>query len=326
MRQWQVEAAGEPAAVMHLRDAPEAPLRPGEIRVRVAASGIGLPDVLMCRGTYPLTPALPFTPGQEFAGVVTEAAPGSDVAPGARLMGVAAFMIGRGSFAQSCITYAPMAYAQPDGMDDATAACFTIGFHTAYLALARRAALRAGETVLVHGGAGGTGLAAITLAHALGGRVIATASTPQKAAICRDAGAELAIDLSAARDFVSAVDRHTKGEGAHVVFDPVGGEMFERSIDCTAPEGRILPIGFACGRWGVIGAEALAMRNISIVGALGGGFAREVMLDVHAQLIALWRAGKIAPHIDARIGFDEIAAGVQRVADRAVSGRIVALQ
>ena len=323
MRAWQVTGQGEPMQVMLQAQAERPALRPGELRIRVAAAGIGLPDVLMCRGTYPLTPMLPFTPGQEFAGTVIEAGEGTATPPGTRLMGIAAFMTGSGSLAEECITYESMSYPLPTGMDAATAAAFTIGYHTAYLALVRRAGLRAGETVLVHGGAGGTGLAAIQLAHALGATVIATAGGAAKADLCRAWGADHAIDTSA-RDFVSAVDRLTDGRGADIVFDPVGGATFERSVDCVAREARLLPIGFACGRWGVISAETLAFRNISIVGAIGGGFERDTMLALHSELLALHAAGKIRVHIDQTIGFDDIAAGVQRVADRKVRGRIVA--
>jgi NADPH2:quinone reductase len=324
MRQWQVTRQGEPIDVMRLAEGALGPLRPGELRIRVAAAGIGLPDVLMCRGTYPLAPPPPFTPGQEFVGTVIETGPGVTTPAGTRLIGIAAFMIGHGSFADECITYEAMTYPVGAALDDASAACFTIAYHTAYLALVRRAQLRAGETVLVHGGAGGTGTAAIQLAHALGATVIATAAGAEKAEFCRAMGADVTIDTTA-RDFVSVVDKQTAGRGADIVFDPVGGTVFERSVDCIAREGRLLPIGFACGRWGVVGVETLAFRNISIVGALGGGFERDDMLAMHATLLAMYDAGKIAVPIDRRIDFTEIAAGVQRVADRLVRGRIVAV-
>jgi len=324
MRQWQIGGQGEPSEVLRLGEGALGALRPGELRIRVAASGIGLPDVLMCRGTYPLTPSLPFTPGQEFVGTVIETGAGVVAEVGTRLMGVAAFMVGHGSFADECITYEAMSFPVGAAMDDVSAACFTIAYHTAYLALVRRAKLCAGETVLVHGGAGGTGSAAIQLAHALGATVIATAGGAEKAEFCRDMGADLAVDTST-QNFVSVVDKHTGGRGADIVFDPVGGTMFERSVDCIAREGRLLPIGFACGRWGVVGVETLAFRNISIVGALGGGFERDEMLAVHDTLLKLHDAGKIAVVIDRRIGFAEIAAGAQRVADRLVRGRIVAV-
>lgn len=324
MRAWRVTGTGDPDAVMRLEQTALEPLGPGELRVRVKASALGFPDVLMCRGTYPLTPALPFTPGQEFAGTVAEAGPGAATPAGTKVMGVAAFMLGRGAFAEECKTFDTMVFPVDDGMDDAEAAGFTIGFHTAYIALARRAALKPGEVLLVHGGAGGTGAAAIQLGKALGARVIATAGGAEKAALCRTLGAEAAIDTTA-EDFVSAVNAATHGRGADIIYDPVGGEMYEKSLGCIAQEGRLLPIGFASGRWGQIPLEAIVLKQISVIGALGGGYERDAMLAMHKALLALHRAGKIRTVVDRRIGFDDIRDGVQALSDRKVKGRMVAV-
>jgi len=324
MRAWRVTGRGEPREVMtEIVDELE-PAGPGELVVKVEASALGFPDVLMCRGTYPLTPPLPFTPGQEFVGTVTAVGPGVSTPVGTRLMGVAAFMLGRGSFAETCKTYEAMSFPVGATMDDADAAAFTIAYHTAYIALVRRARMTAGETLLVHGGAGGTGFAAIQLGKALGARVIATAGGPDKAALCRELGADCAIDY-AREDFVQAVNAATGGRGADIVFDPVGGDVFERSVGCIASEGRLLPIGFASGRWGVVSPETLVLKNISMVGALGGGFDRETMLSIHDRLLELYAEGAIKVVIDRTIGFDAIRDGVQALADRKVRGRIVAL-
>ena len=180
MRAWQVNGQGEPSEVMREVQIDLAAAGPGELIIKVAASALALPDVLLCRGVYPLTPPLPFTPGLEFVGTLTQAGPGVSTPIGTRLMGVAAFTMGTGAFADQCKTYEPMVYPVARGMDDADAAGFTIAYHTAYVGLVRRAKLQAGETVLVHGGAGGTGFAAIQLAKALGARVIATAGGPPK--------------------------------------------------------------------------------------------------------------------------------------------------
>ena len=324
MRAWRVTGRGEPREVMSEVDTELEPVGPGELRVKVAASALGFPDVLMCRGIYPLTPPLPFTPGQEFAGTVVEVGPGVSTKVGARIMGVSAFMLGRGAFAPECKTYEPMIFPAPDGMDDAAAASFTIAYHTAYLALVRRAKLVAGETMLVHGGAGGTGFAAIQLGKALGARVIATAGGPEKVAFCRTLGADIVVDYTL-DDFVKPVNEATGGKGADIVYDPVGGEIFEQSMGCIASEGRLLPIGFACGRWGVVSPEALVLKNVSMVGALGGGFDRGYMLSVHDALMKLYAKGAIKIAIDRRIDFGEIRDGVQALADRKVRGRIVAL-
>ena len=324
MRAWQVNGRGEPKDVLEQVTLDLAPAGPGELNIHVVASALALPDVLLCRGTYPLTPPLPFVPGLEFVGTVTAAGLGTSTQVGARVMGVAAFMVGHGAFADSCKTYEAMVYPVPEGMDDADAAGFTIAYHTAHIGLVRRGKLQAGETVLVHGGAGGTGFAAIQLAKALGATVIATAGGADKAAFCRELGADVAIDHTTG-NWVAAVNGATKGRGADIVFDPVGGETFEKSADCIAPEGRLLPIGFACGSWGNIPPVTLAMKNISIVGVLAGGFPRDYMMSMHNHLVELYRNGAIKMAIDHKIGFDDIAQGVQDVADRKVRGRIVAI-
>lgn len=324
MKAWQVTGQGEPSQVMTLTEQELGPIGPGELHVEVAASALGFPDVLMCRGTYPLTPSLPFTPGQEFVGIVTEAGPGTTLPVGARVMGVAAFMLGKGSFATHCKTYEQMIFPVETAIDDADAAAFTIAYHTAYIGLVRRAKLVAGETVLVHGGAGGTGFAAIQLAKALGARVIATAGGADKVATCRELGADIAIDYNA-KDFSAEVNKATEGRGVDIVFDPVGGETFENSINCLAQEGRLLPIGFACGRWGEISPALLVFKNASIVGTIAGGFDRDFMVKMHRELLDLHAQGKIRVAIDRKIGFEGIADGLQALADRKVKGRVVAL-
>ena len=324
MRAWQVNGQGEPKDIMKQVTIDLAPAGPGELNIHVTASALALPDVLLCRGVYPLTPPLPFVPGLEFVGTVTEAGPGTSTAVGTKVMGVAAFTMGHGAFADGCKTYEMMVYPVPDGMDDAEAAAFVIAYQTAYIGLVRRGKLQKGETVLVHGAAGGTGFAAIQLAKALGAKVITTSGGADKVAICRELGADVAIDHTAG-DWVKAVNDATDGRGADIVFDPVGGEMFEKSADCCAQEGRLLPIGFACGRWGVISPVVLTLKNISIVGVLAGGFPRDYMMSMHNHLVELYQKGAIKMVIDKRIGFDDIAQGVQDVADRKVRGRIVAI-
>jgi len=324
MRAWQVNGQGEPKDILKQVTLDLAPAGPGELNIHVTASALALPDVLLCRGVYPLTPPLPFVPGLEFVGTVTEAGPGTSTAVGTKVMGVAAFTMGHGAFADGCKTYEMMVYPVPDGMDDAEASAFVIAYQTAYIGLVRRGKLQKGGTVLVHGAAGGTGFAAVMLAKALGAKVITTAGGAEKAALCRELGADVAIDHTAG-DWVKAVNDATDGRGADIVFDPVGGEMFEKSADCTAQEGRLLPIGFACGRWGVISPVVLTLKNISIVGVLAGGFPRDYMMSMHNHLVELYQKGAIKMVIDKRIGFDDIAQGVQDVADRKVRGRIVAI-
>jgi NADPH:quinone reductase len=324
MRAWQVKAQGEPADVIEEVDVGLSPPGPHELQVRVIASTLALPDVLLCRGLYRLLPPVPFTPGLEFVGTVV--AVGSDVTTpiGAKVMGVSSFFMGNGAFADECKAYEAAVFPVPAGMSDVDAAGFTIAYHTAYFGLVRRAKLQAGETVLVHGAAGGTGFAAIMLAKALGARVIATAGGAERAAACLELGADVAIDHTAV-DFVDAVNRATNGRGADIVFDPVGGETFERSADCTAPEGRLLPIGFASGRWGTLESSVLTRKNISIVGVMPAGFAREEMLSMHDALSELYNKGAIKMLIDRTIGFADIRNSLQDIADRKTRGRIVAI-
>ena len=325
MRAWQVTGQGEPHEVMRMASAelPPGPLGEGELKIRVRGAALAFPDVLMCRGIYPLTPALPFTPGQEFFGEVTAAGARTTTPVGTRLMGIAAFMVGHGSFAEECKTQESMTFRVPEGMSAEEAAGFTIQFHTAYIGLKRRARLAAGETLLVTGAAGGTGAAAIQMGKALGARVIAAAGGPDKTAACRAIGADLAIDYFV-EDFAAAVNAATGGRGADVVFDPVGGETFEKSLDCLAIEGRILPIGFACGKWGSVSPEQFAFKNASLVGAIAGMFPRQDMLAMHDEILTLHAAGKLELSLDRVIGFDGISEGLQDLADRKVRGRVVA--
>ena len=324
MKAWQVTGQGEPSQVMSQIDKELGEVGPGELHIHVTASAIGFPDVLMCRGTYPLTPSLPFTPGQEFVGTVTEAGPGTTLPVGTRVMGVSAFMLGQGAFAEQCKTYEQMIFPVTTAINDVDAAAFTIAYHTAYIGLVRRAKLIAGETVLVHGGAGGTGFAAIQLAKALGATVIATAGGAEKVARCRELGADVAIDYNST-DFSAAVNKATGGRGVDIVFDPVGGDVFENSINCLANEGRLLPIGFACGRWGEISPALLVFKNASIVGVIAGGFERDFMLSMHNELLDLHAKGAIKVAIDRAIGFAGIRDGMQDLADRKVVGRVVAV-
>lgn len=323
MRAWQVIGAGEPAEVMKEAEVALAPPPSGQLAIRVVASALGLPDVLMCRGEYRHAPSVPFTLGQEFVGIVTAAGPDTSTPVGAKVMGVSAFFEGAGAFAEFCLAPECAVYPVPEGMDDASAAAFTIGYHTAHVGLVRRAGLRAGKTVLVHGASGGTGGAAVRLAKAYGATVLATAGGADKAQACLDQGADIVIDYNET-DFVAAVRAATDGRGVDIVYDPVGGETFERSIECTAAEGCLIPIGFASGRWGVVPSNDLTRRNISIIGALPAGFPREQMLAMHTELGALFRQDKLRAPIDRQIRFADIRDGLQAIADREVKGRIVA--
>ena len=323
MRAWQVHEHGEPAQALRRTDAPPPEPREGQLRVRVAATALGLPDVLMCRGSYPLTPALPFTPGQELVGEVIEAAPGAPAAVGERVMGVSLFTGGDGGFAQEALLGGSMVFPAPAHLSDAEAAGFVIPYHTAHVGLVRRAGLREGEVLLVLGGAGGTGSAAIQLGRSLGARVIATAGGAEKAAFCERLGAELAIDYRE-QDVVEAVRQATGGRGADVVYDPVGGEAFAAGAKCIAHEGRLLLIGFASGRWGQPKSADLVFRNYSVVGAMpGSGFEREFNLSVHEDLMQRCGRGEIRVPIHREFPFEELPEALEEVASRRAQGKVV---
>jgi NADPH2:quinone reductase len=324
MKAWRVSRSGEPKEVLELWSGDiEAPEQ-GELVVKVAASGLALPDVMLCRGTYSLLPPMPFTPGLEFVGEVVRAGPGTSTAPGTRVMGVAAFLTGRGAFGDECKVQERAAYPAPSDMTPAEAAGFTIAFHTGYIGLHRRAKLVKGESVLVTGAAGGTGYAAVQLAKAMGAIVIALAGGHEKGEFCLRQGADLVLDHTRG-DWAQAVKDATSGKGVDVVYDPVGGEVFERSFDCLGVEGRLLPVGFASGRRGDIPSALLNRRNASIVGVLGGGFPRNEMLEVHEALMRLRADGAIQTVIDHTVAFDAIPDGLEAISQRNVQGRIVAL-
>lgn len=326
MKAWQITAAGEPIDVLRLGNRPEPPLPAGHLRCVVHASAIGWPDTAMCRGTYAFRPPLPFTPGQEFCGRVVEIAPDAidaGIGLGDRVAGVSSFFTGEGAFADTTIARPDTLYPVPQAMTDVQAAAFCIPFHTAQAALVLRAQLRAGETLLVHGGSGGTGSAAIQLGDALGAIVIATAGGKSKAAVCRDLGATHVIDHTA-EPFADAVLSHTHGAGADVVFDPVGGDVFEESFRCLARFGRILPVGLASGRWGAVPIGSLALRNVSIMTASPSGYPRAEALAHHADLVERFGRGELTPLVGATVDFTEIADAVQAVADRSSIGRTVA--
>jgi NADPH2:quinone reductase len=294
---------------------------PGMLRVRVEACGIGLPDVFMCRGSYALTPKLPFTPGQELAGVVLEAGAGARARAGARVMAVSAFFMGQGGFADEAFALDDFCFPVPAEMPMAEAAAFLIPYHTAWIGLVKRGALQPGETLLVTGGAGGTGSAAIQLGRALGARVLATARGAERQAFCRTLGAELALDPGA--ELAAAVRDATGGRGADVVYDTVGGETFEAATRCIAHEGRLLLIGFASGRWGRIDPAHMVRQNYAVVGVIPSGYGRETKEAAQAELLAHRARGALRVPLDARVPFERLPDALERLARGAVLGKLV---
>jgi NADPH2:quinone reductase len=324
MRAWQLETQGSPADVLIQGERAVPEPGPGEVQIRVAAAGVGLPDVMMCRGTYVFEPPRPAVLGQEIVGVVTVLGEGCALEVGQRVMGVTSFYTGNGGFAEFCIAPEFSLYPVPEAMSDAEAAAFTIPYHTAWVGLKVRGKIAADEVLVVHGGAGGTGTAAIRLAKALGATVIATAGGEEKLAYCKDAGADECID-NRKLDVSTRVMEITGGRGADVVFDPVGGELFEQSVAYTASGGRLLAVGFASGRWGAPDSGELVMRNCAALGVFVGAHDHDEMLQCHQSLSELYAAERLTAKPDVITSFDEIGGTVAALERREILGKAVAV-
>jgi NADPH2:quinone reductase len=323
MKAWRVIKHGEPKAVMQLGEKAVPEPGPGEVRILVSAVALGLPDVFMCRGTYAFNPEIPFTPGQEVVGIVTAVGEGVDIVAGSRVIATTSFIQGNGGFAEQALAQIGATYRIPNDMPDEDAAAFLIPFQTAYLALVRRGQLSRGETLLVHGGAGGVGSAAIQVGCALGANVIATATGPDKVRACLELGASSAIDIGT-QDFAEAVNEATDGRGANVIFDPVGGDVFVQSFNCIANEGRLLAIGYSSGKWKNAATGAVVFKNCSVVGVLAALYDKDFLDRTHVALLELYATGQIRPARQI-IAFEDIPNALTDLADRKVIGRVVAV-
>ncbi|MFF4888826.1 NADPH:quinone oxidoreductase family protein [Micromonospora chersina] len=314
---------GEPRDVLRLADVPDPEPGPGQLVVRVLASPANFPDVLMCRGEYQVRPNLPFTPGVELCGEVVALGAGvTGFSAGDRVLGGAA--LPHGGFGEFALLDAATTFPAPAALDDTEASALYIGYQTGWFGLHRRAALRAGETLLVHAAAGGVGSAAVQLGRAAGARVIGVVGGPEKAAVARALGADVVVDRRD-EDFVEVVRAETGGRGADVVYDPVGGDTYQRSTKCVAFEGRILVVGFAGGRIQSAALNHALVKNYSIVGLHWGLYQRHdpaAVAECHRALTALADRGAVRPLVSERLPLDEVAAGVQRLADGATVGRV----
>lgn len=324
MRAWQVAELGEPRDVLRLTSVAEPVPGPRQVLVRVLAAPANFPDVLMCRGTYQVRPALPFVPGVELCGEVQ--AVGSEVdgiEVGARVVGAAA--LPAGGFAELALMDAETTFPAPPALDDAQAASLYIGYQTGWFGLHRRAALQPGETLLVHAAAGGVGSAAVQLGKAAGARVIGVVGGPAKAAVAAELGADIVIDRYA-EDFVAVVKEATDGRGADVVYDPVGGDTYDRSVKCIAFEGRVLVVGFAGGRIQQAALNHALVKNYSVVGLHWGLYQQRdpaLVARCHRELVHLAAEGFVRPLVGERLTLEEIGDGVQRLADGLTVGRVV---
>jgi len=309
-------------AGLELAELPPPEVGACHVHIDVEAAGINFSDSLMLEGRYQHRPALPFVPGLEVAGRIEAVGVGvGGLARGQRVMA----LLDHGGFAEQAVARADDVIGLPDGLDAATAAGFAITYGTAFGALVWRAGLAKGEALLVHGAAGGVGLTAVECGKALGATVIATARGPERTALARAHGADHVVD-SEAGDLVEQVRSLTEGRGADVVFDPVGGKMFEASLRCTAWEGRIILIGFASGTIPQIPANILLVKNIAAVGFFWGSYRRHDPERLRAGFKRLfdWHAaGLIRPVVSERVALDEVATAIDRLRRRQTSGKLV---
>jgi NADPH2:quinone reductase len=322
MRAWQVTRYGRPEDALAQRDVALPEPGPGEARVRVEMAALGLPDVFMCGATYAFEPTLPFTPGQEVVGTVTARGEGGPEV-GSRVLAVTAFFKGFGGFAEEAIVLAGSAFPAPASLPAADAAGFAIPFHTAWLGLVRRGALSSGDVVVVLGAAGGSGAAAVALAHALGHRVIAVARGAEKAAFCRELGADAVVD-SEASDPTAAIRAANDGRGVDVVFDPVGGVPARQAMRALGSEGRLLAVGYASGQWAEAPTAALVQANTSIVGVYVGAYERADVVQAHEACMTLEAQGRLPSLVRRVVDFDAIPAALGEVLDRRSIGKVVA--
>ncbi len=311
-----------PPDLLTLEDWPEPEPGPGEVQVAVKAVGVNYVDVLMCAGGYQLKPDLPFIPGLEAAGIVRKLGPG--------VTGVAvgdAVISGHrpGAFAEFAVCAADRLWPLPEGFDFAEGATFRSAFHTAYHALVQRAGLKAGETLLVHGASGGTGLAAVQIGKVIGARVIATGGSDEKLAEVARLGADDVVNYTRGplRDAVKAANG---GRGVDVVFDPVGGDMFDESMRCLAWGARICVIGFTSGRRPEAKVNHVLIKGASILGIRAGEATRHnpsLLEDSRRTLLGWVREGRLRPHISHRFTLEQVHEALQTVVDRKVLGKAV---
>jgi len=319
MRAWQITGVGAPTDVLHMVELPVPDPGPGEVLLLVHAAGVGMPDAFMCRSTYAFSPPMPFVPGQEMCGTVVAVGEGATARVGDRLMGVTSFYDGRGGLAEYTIANEANLFRVPEEMSSSDAATFRIGYSTALIGLQRRGRLQAGETVVVLGASGGSGSTAVQLAVALGARVLAVVSTPEKAALSMALGASAVIDRSLV-DVASAVNEMTDGRSADLVYDPVGGDLANATLKCLAPGGRLLAVGFASGEWANPPIAELVRRNVSLVGVYAGGIGRTENESDHETLLALYSEGKLQSFVQ-EVSFDHGADAVIAVEEGTVVGK-----
>ncbi|MCA1458585.1 NADPH:quinone oxidoreductase family protein [Bradyrhizobium sp. BRP22] len=308
-----------PPERLRLETFASAPLKPGEVRIAIRAAGINFPDVLMAAGEYQLKPPLPFTPGMEAAGDVVEVNDAGSVKVGDRVI----VKMRHGAFSDEAVAAPSQLTPLPSSFDYAEGATFLAAHGTAYHALIDRGQLRPGEVLLVHGAGGGVGLAAVEIGKLLGAVVIAAASSEEKLAIAKARGADHLV-LYEREPFRDAVKRITDGSGADVVFDPVGGEVFENSMRCINWGARLLVIGFT-GGIGLARTNLLMIKGASVLGIRAGEAVRRnpALGEVRIKALTEWaEAGRVRPNISHRLPLEDYAKAMRLLLERKAIGRV----
>jgi len=305
-----------------VRDVPDPKVGAGQIGVDVKAAGCNFFDILIVKGQYQVKPPFPFVPGGEIAGVVREVGSGvTGFSVGDRVLAAAPM----GGYAERIAIPAALAHRMPDAMSFAEGAGFPIVYPTSYAGLVYRAALQPGETLLVHAAAGGVGLAAVQIGKALGARVLATAGGPDKVKIALEAGADAGIDYNA-EDFVERVKELTGGKGADVIYDSVGGDVFDKSLKCIAWNGRLLVIGFAGGTIPSVAANRILLKNIAVTGLHWGAYAKnepQRIPETYAALFRLYEEKKLHPVVYKSYPLEQAAEALAALGSRKTHGKVV---
>jgi NADPH2:quinone reductase len=311
-----------PADTLVIEDIEPQAVRGHGVRVKVSAAGLNFPDTLIIEGKYQLKPKMPFSPGGEMAGEVVEV--GEKVTrfkPGDRVAG----LTGYGAFAEEIVISEHNLLPVPDGMTDDQAAGFTMVYGTSYYALKQRANLQPGETLLVLGASGGVGLATVELGKAMGARVIAAASSAEKLAVAKEAGADELINYTE-EPLKETVKKLTKNNGVDVIYDPVGGDFTEQALRAMAWNGRHLIIGFAAGDIPQIPANLTLLKGCSVVGVFWGSFTQrepEANGQNMMELFKLFQQGKISPRVSEVYDFEDYEKAFGALTGRRATGKIV---
>jgi NADPH:quinone reductase len=319
MKALVVEALAPDLSGTHLRDVPDPVRGEGGVLVRVRAASLNYPDLLMTRGEYQLKPPLPFTPGMEMAGEVVDAAPGSGFVPGDAVVGGTR----TGALAELVVADARSLRRKPERLSFAQAAAFGTATLTAYVALVRLADVQPGEWVLVHGATGGVGLAAVQLAKHLGARVIATSRSAEKlAAVERELSPDACLPATGFREAVKEIT----GGGADVVYDPVGGDVFDESTRCIGFGGRLLVVGFTSGRIPTVPVNIPLIKGFSVIGVRAGEYGRRYPERGRENMEAVWRLaaeGAMTPRIHLELPLDRWREGFEAMDRGEILGKLV---